>query len=138
MRHDFKCQFCGSLSETYEGIYICKVCETVCFFTNSSLDEKYRRVKEYLEEIQSQVFEQQECLHQIEQKRILRATLSALEAEVCEKIAEFQSIRIELEKLIEDGSTLYSKRDRQLLYRLLMLAKWLSGYFKGDDNNSTI
>lgn len=136
MKHNFKCEFCDSPSERYEDIYICKACETVCFFTDCPLDEKHRKVKTYLGEIQSQILEQQEYLHQIEQKRILQVTLSNLEEEICEKMSEFHSICMELEKLIKDGSKLCTKSDRQLLYRLLMMSKWLSGGREDDNKNA--
>ena len=132
MKRDYECRFCGNPSTKYEGVNVCKDCETVCFFENVSINEKHQKITEYLGEIQSRVLEQQDYFHRIEQKFLSGEILLPLEQEIRTNLLEFQSIRGELEVYIRDGSALNSKNDRQLLYRLLMLSKWLSKYFRRD------
>ena len=132
MKHDYECRFCGKPSTKHEGVNVCKDCETVCFFENVSINEKHQKITEYLVKTQSQVLEQQNYFHQIEQKYLLGEILLPLEQEIRTNLLEFQSIRGELEVYIRDGAALNSKNERQLLYRLLMLSKWLSKYFRRD------
>lgn len=123
-----KCKFCEMPTEMVEGVYVCNECCTVSFSKDIGLDQKQQLIMEYLNNIQKQLLEQQDYLHTIEQKHVLGEELF----EIREKITEFQSLRLELEAHIKSNSQLKEKNERNLLYRLLILSKWLSKYFRRD------
>lgn len=78
------------------------------------------------------MLEQQNFLHDIEQKYILNKDLTPNEQEIRKNIAEFQAIRLELEMYINNVSQLCEKNERSLLYKLIILSEWLSKYFGRD------
>ena len=129
---DMKCMFCGKPTEVVDRVNVCNECCTVSFFKNIGLDQKQQLIMEYLNNIQKQLSEQQDYLHAIEQKHILGEELSATELEIHEKLTEFQSVRLELELCIKSNSQLKERSKRHLLYKLLMLSKWLLKYFRRD------
>lgn len=127
-----ECKFCGKPTEVVDDVNVCNECCTVSFFKDIGLDQKQQLIMEYLNNVQKQLLEQQDYLHAIEQKHILGEKLSATELEIREKMIEFQSVRLELEAYIKINSHLNEKNERNLLYRLLILSKWLSKYFRRD------
>ena len=78
------------------------------------------------------MLEQKDYLHSIEQRHINGEELTAKELEIRDNISEFQSIRSDLETYIKNDFQLSEKNARHLLYRLLVLSKWLSNYFRRD------
>lgn len=127
-----KCKFCEKSTIVSGKFRLCNECHTVSFFKDIKLEEKKRLILDYLNNIQCKVLEQQNFLHDIEQKYILNKDLTPNEQEIRKNIAEFQAIRLELEMYINNGSQLCEKNERSLLYRLLILSEWLSKYFGRD------
>lgn len=127
-----KCKFCEKSTIVSGKFWLCNECHTVSFFKDITLEEKKRLILDYLNNIQCKVLEQQNFLHDIEQKYILNKDLTPNEQEIRKNIVEFQAIRLELEMYINNGSQLCEKNERSLLYRLLILSEWLSKYFGRD------
>lgn len=125
-----RCTFCENELSTQSGFNVCNNCHTVCFSKKSALENKYSLILKYLSDIQEKVIAQQAYLHDIEQKHILGDILTPDEKVIRTNMIEFQNIRLELNTRIEHGSHLNDKTERTLLYRLLILSKWLSEYFK--------
>ena len=119
------CKFCGKPTEIVEGVYVCNECCTVSFSKDILLVQKRKLIMEYLNNIQKKLLEQRDYLHDIEQKHILGEELSETEFEIHEK-----SVRLELEADIINDSRLNEKNERKLLYRLLIMSKWLLKYFR--------
>lgn len=126
------CMFCNKPAVKLGEYYVCDECQTVCFSKNIPLEEKYYLIRNFLSDIQCGVLKQQDILRDIEQEYISRGELTHEEFEIRNKVAEFQSLRLELEFLINNNSQLCEKSDRNLLYRLLVLSEWLSKNFKMD------
>ena len=123
------CKFCGKPTEMVEGIYVCNECCTVSFSKNIKLEQRQKLIEEYLNDIQKKILEQQDYLYTIAKKHNLGEELSVTEFEIFEKLNEFQSVRLDLEIYIKFNSHLNEIDERKLLYRLLVLSKWLSKYF---------
>ena len=128
-----KCKFCEKQTVEADGFWVCNECHTVSFLKDITAEERKNFVLDYLKNIQYKVLKQQDFLHAIEQKCILKEKLTPTEQEIRKNIDEFQSIRLELETYINNGSELYQKNERNLLYRLLILSEWLSKYFRRND-----
>lgn len=129
-----KCEFCEKPIKIMEGVYLCNECCAVSFFKNIELEQKQKLITDYLNDIQTKVLEQKDYLHTIEQKRISGGELSVKEFEIYEKMTEFQSVRLELETCIKNNYELKRKDERNWLYRLLILSKWFSKYFREMSN----
>ena len=127
-----KCKFCEKPTIASGEFQLCNECHTVSFSKDITLEEKKYLILDYLNKIQCKVLEQQNFLHDIEQKYILNKALTPDEQEIRKNMAEFQTIRLELEMYINNGSQLCEKNERNLLYRLLILSEWLSKYFGRD------
>ena len=123
------CIFCGKPTEMVEGIYVCNECCTVSFSQKNELEQRQKLVEEYLNNIQKKLLEQQDYLHTIVQKHTSGEELSITEHEIFEKLTEFHSVRLGLEIYINFNSHSNEIDERKLLYRLLVLSKWLSKYF---------
>jgi hypothetical protein len=78
------------------------------------------------------VLEQRSYLYEIEQKYLSKKELQSNEEEIRTNMLEFQSIRSELELYVNTHSRLSSRRERELLYKLLTLSNWLTKYFLGE------
>lgn len=127
-----ECKFCGKETKLLKGVYVCDECSTVSFSKDIELKQKQKLITEYLNDIQEKVLEQKDYLHSIEQRHINGEELTAKELEIRDNISEFQSIRSDLETYIKNDFQLSEKNARHLLYRLLVLSKWLSNYFRRD------
>lgn len=127
-----KCKFCEKPTVKLGEFQVCNECYTVSFLKEITLVEKKHLILDYLNKFQCKALEQQDFLHDIEQKYILNKDLTPDEQEIRKNMAEFQAIRLELETYIKNGSQLCEKNERNLLYRLLILSEWLSKYFGRD------
>lgn len=125
------CKFCEKPTIMVGEFQICDECKTVGFYKKISQEEKKCLILDYLNEIQCKVIEQQDFLHDIEQKYILNKDLTPAEQEIRKNMADFQSIRLQLEAHIQNNSQLRKKNERNLLFRLLILSEWFSMYFGG-------
>lgn len=132
------CKFCERPTEMMEGIYVCNECCTVSFSKNIKLEQKQKLIEEYLNDIQKKILEQQDYLYTIGEKYNLGEKLSVTEFEIFEKLTEFQSVQLDWEIYINSNSHLNEKDERKLLYRLLVLSKWLSKYFGSFQYNTNI
>jgi hypothetical protein len=124
-----ECIFCGNPTVTYNEYRVCKKCETISFTKEILIEEKRKIIEQYLNNVQLHILKQSEYLHHIEQAYLLKKELTSREEEIRNNMVVFQSIRTELEIYLTSRSILNTKRERELLYRLLELSPWLSKYF---------
>ena len=125
--NNMECKFCNKVVQDHDGFYICNRCKTVCFTGKVPPDKIPKLIKEYLSNIQDKLSFSSSYLYMIIQKEVLGEQLSAAEQEIYKKLFEFNDVRLCLEEIyLKNGSSLDGKKERQLLYKLLMLSTWLN------------
>ena len=128
------CKFCSKITEELLDYCVCHSCKIVCFTKQIPMEEKYSRIKDYLDIIQNEILHQRDYFYNLEQRYINKEVLTPEELDVRENIDAFQTVKLELEGHIKNSSSFSDKSGRNSLYKLLSLSKWLAAYFRREND----
>ena len=70
------CKFCSKITEELLGYCVCHSCKIVCFTKQIPMEEKYSRIKDYLDIIQNEILHRRDYFYNLEQRYINKEVLT--------------------------------------------------------------